>query len=215
MEIETLRTFALIAAAGCFAMFFVLDRLVGRGATMAFDTRGIKSLRIAETGAPRIGMAWVGPMRLLTQLGGPVLRYAIALPCCCLLYHWHLPRTALCVVLALGSGWIVDAIVKKVFKRRRPTVVPHLAQAGGPSFPSGHTLNAALVYSALAIAFGYACGLDIIPGALTAALVLSVAVGFSRVWLGVHWPTDVTAGWLLGTGWWLAAFGLGSAMLGR
>lgn len=210
-----MRTLALILGLGCFALFFVLDLLVKRGRTMAFDTRVIKSLRVPSTGAPRWGMAWVWPMLGLTQLGGPVLRYAIALPCAAVLYRAGLPRTAMWLVVALASGWLVDGIIKKVFKRERPTLVPHLGRAGGPSFPSGHTLNASLVYCALVIAFGGFLDGAAMTGALIAALGLSIAVGFSRVWLGVHWPTDVAAGWLMGTGGWLAAYALGGSLLGH
>ena len=204
---------ALAAAAACFAGFFILDWLVKSGRTKAFDTRGITSLRRPD-GQPRIGMGWAPVMRGLTQLGGPVLRYAIALPCAAWLCHRGYPRTALWLVLALSSGWIVDGAVKKLFKRVRPTVVPHLAHAGGPSFPSGHTLNAALVYCSLALAFAPLLGAWL-GSALIGAIALSFAVAFSRVWLGVHWPSDVAAGWLLGTGWWLGAYALGGAMLGR
>ena len=144
-----------------------------------------------------------------------MLRYAIAIPAGLALYRLGFRRTALWLVFALGSGWIVDGIFKHIFHRKRPTIVPHLAHAGGPSFPSGHTLNASLVYCALALAWSAVLGSTAVTIALGGAVLLSFAVGFSRVWLGVHWPTDVTAGWLLGTGWWLGAYALGGPLLGR
>ncbi len=204
----------LIAAITLIVLFFVLDRLVKAGRTKAFDLRGIRSLRIAGSGEPKIGIGWAPVMRLLTQLGGPVLRYAIAVPLAFWLGKLGYPQRALWLAAALGSGWVIDGIVKKVFKRKRPMVVPHLARAGGPSFPSGHTLNASLVYCALTLAFAPLLG-GLLPGVLAGALLLSLAVGFSRVWLGVHWPSDTLAGWLLGTGWWLGAWAIGGAWLGR
>ena len=205
---------ALAAALLCFATFFALDRMVSHGATEAFDRRGITALRL-PSGKPRGGMAVAPVMRLLTQFGGPVLRYAIAIPAAVALYRLGFVCTALWLVSALGSGWVVDGIFKHIFHRKRPTIVPHLAHAGGPSFPSGHTFNASLVYCALALASMPVLGWTAATIALGGAVLLSLAVGFSRVWLGVHWPTDVTAGWLLGTGWWLGAYAFGGSLLGR
>lgn len=202
---------ALVAALACFVIFLILDNLVRRGITESFDRRGIQALRF-PSGEPRGGVALAPAMRLLTQLGGPILRYAIAFPVAISLYWFGLPLNALWLITALGTGWIVDGVVKRVFRRKRPTIVPRLARAGGPSFPSGHTLNGSLVYCAIVIA----CAPFLGPGfafALSSASCLSVAIGFSRVWLGVHWPTDVAAGWVLGTGWWLAAYSCGGSLL--
>ena len=205
---------ALTAALSCFAAFFTLDHMVSRGTTEAFDRRGIRAFRL-PSGQPRSGKAMAPVMHLLTQFGGPVLRYAIAIPAAVALYRFGFTRTALWLVLALGSGWIVDGIFKQSFHRKRPTIVPHLARAGGPSFPSGHTFNSSLVYCALALAWAPVLGSTAPIIALGGAVLLSLSVGFSRVWLGVHWQTDVTAGWLLGTGWWLGAYALGGPLLGR
>ena len=214
MPVALLALPAFVAALSCFAIFVVLNYLVGRGATATIDRHGIKALRL-PSGLPRGGISLAPVMRLLTLFGGPVLRYAIAVPAAFALYWIGFPLSALWLVLALSSGWIVDGIVKQVFQRQRPTIVPHLARAGGPSFPSGHTLNASLVFCALAIAWAPALGSIGFALALSGAVLLSIAVGFSRVWLGVHWPTDVTAGWLIGTGWWLGAYAFGGTLLGR
>lgn len=202
---------AFACATACFAGFFVLDRLVSSGATKQFDMRLILALR-KPTGTPPGGGALVAVMRLFTQLGGPVLRYAIAAPAAFALYSDGQMARAVWLVAALGSGWIVDGAFKRLFHRQRPSIVPHLAQAGGPSFPSGHTLNASLVYCGLAIAFSLGAGPVAVVALLSGAVALSFAVAISRVWLGVHWPTDVVAGWLLGTGWWLAGWALGRVL---
>jgi undecaprenyl-diphosphatase len=89
-------------------------------------------------------------------------------------------------------------------------IVPHLTEAGGQSFPSGHSFNSAVVYIAIALAFAAMSPRRSVRWTLIiSAVVLSIAIALSRVWLGVHFPTDVAAGWLGGAGW---AF-LASALL--
>ena len=100
---------ALVAALSCFAAFFLLDRMVDRGTTAMFDRRGIKALRL-PSGEARTGMSAAPAMRLLTLFGGPVLRYAIALPAAVALYKIGYTLSALWLVVALSSGWIIDGI---------------------------------------------------------------------------------------------------------
>jgi undecaprenyl-diphosphatase len=102
---------------------------------------------------------------------------------------------------AAGSAvWV--GLLKHLLERDRPLIVPRLVEVSGFSFPSGHSLAAAAIYTTLAI---LACR-DIAPGWPRAAVLvlgftLIVAIGISRVYLGVHYPSDVLAGILLGCGW--------------
>ena len=106
----------------------------------------------------------------------------------------------LAVMIALGT--LLSFIIKPLFGRIRPDVVPHWAPFSDASFPSGHAANSAIVYLSLA---AFAAGYVSRPGGrfylMVLAFVIAVLIGLSRLYLGVHWPTDVFAGWLIGAGW--------------
>lgn len=108
---------------------------------------------------------------------------------------------ALAPMLALGIAGIGAAATKAIVGRPRPPVGLHLVTENEPSFPSGHTTDATAVYLTLALIVAITVLRS--PRArvaiVAAALALSGAVGLSRLTLGVHWPSDVIAGWALGT----------------
>ena len=86
--------------------------------------------------------------------------------------------------------------------RPRPDLVPHLTEAGGSSFPSGHSFNSAVVYISIALAFAALSPRQSARATVVlAAMALTLLVALSRVWLGVHYPSDAVAGWLGGAGW--------------
>ena len=111
-------------------------------------------------------------------------------------------RNGLFVAFATGSAFVVDEALKQFFQRARPDVVPHLREVMTMSFPSGHALMSAVVYLTLG-----ALSMRIAERRLTKfycmamAMLITVLVGASRVYLGVHYPTDVIAGWLIGLSW--------------
>jgi len=112
---------------------------------------------------------------------------------------------ALMLPAATLSGAGAIFLLKNVFGRPRPELVDHLVVAQSMSFPSGHAANSALVYLTIA-----ALASDVEPGRPTRIYIMAVAmgltilIGLSRVFLGVHWPSDVAAGWTFGAGWALA-----------
>jgi undecaprenyl-diphosphatase len=111
-------------------------------------------------------------------------------------------RNGLFVAFASGGALVVNAGLKQFFQRARPDIVPHLRDVMTMSFPSGHALTSAVVYLTLG-----ALTMRIAERRLTKfycmamAMLITVLVGASRVYLGVHYPTDVLAGWLFGLSW--------------
>jgi undecaprenyl-diphosphatase len=114
------------------------------------------------------------------------------------------------VAIAASTGGGLSTLMKVLFARERPDIVPHLSIATSPSFPSGHSMLAAVIYLTLgALLARFARRRRLRAYVLAVALLLTVLVGSSRVYLGVHYPSDVLGGWMAGLGWallcWLAA----------
>ncbi|MEO6153209.1 MAG: phosphatase PAP2 family protein [Croceibacterium sp.] len=203
---------ALFVAALCWLGFAAFVWTVANGHAEAIDRLGLLFWRSPPDLRPA-GPAWLlEGVRDVTALGGVVLRNLFAAAAVAALLFLRLRREALLLAATVASGWIVDFAIKAGVGRDRPTIVPHLTEAGGSSFPSGHSFNSAVVYIAIALAFAtLSPRRSVRYTVIAAALVISALVAWTRVWLGVHFPTDVAAGWLGGAGW---AF-LAAALLQR
>lgn len=119
---------------------------------------------------------------------------------------------ALATIAGPASGGLAVLLLKTEVGRPRPTIVSHLVIAKGLSFPSGHAAGSAIVYLTLAaLAAQVVRGRAIKRYLLATAIALVAMIGASRVYLGVHWPSDVLAGWCFGAMWawgcWLATAG--------
>lgn len=117
---------------------------------------------------------------------------------------------ALFVCGSVGSGALVSTLLKDLFERPRPDLVPHAAYVSTSSFPSGHSMLSALTYLTLGALLARSQERKLLKAYfILGAVFVTVLVGFSRVYLGVHWPTDVLAGWTAGAVWalfcWLLA----------
>ena len=145
---------------------------------------------------------WLSTVALVTtELGYGPLVYALLLATGFLLWHrqrdWRAPLIALTV---LATGQLVRLAVMRAVRRTRPPPQFWLAQPDGFSFPSGHTTTATLGYLLIAWLLAQLWPAKRIP-LFVAAAGIAATVGLSRVYLGVHWPTDVLAGWALGLAW--------------
>lgn len=159
-----------------------------------------------------IGPAWLKLAMIdVTALGGvTVLPIVVAVTAGFLAVR----RLWLTLALVLGgtiSGSIAITLIKILVARARPEVTDHLVQVSSASFPSGHAANSAIVYLTIATLID-----QIVEGRGTRIYILTVTallvtlIGISRVYLGVHWPSDVLAGWCFGTLWALAWWALGA-----
>jgi len=173
------------------------------GDTRALDTRILQALRKADDPATPVGPAWLEAALLdLTAIGGPTvitLVVGAVVGFLCLQTRY---RTAMVVAGAAVSGELVNQVLKQLFMRPRPEVVPHLRDVITPSFPSGHAMESAIVYLTLGVMLMRVAERRITKiYCLTIAVLVTLLVGVSRVYLGVHYPTDVVGGWMLGFLW--------------
>jgi undecaprenyl-diphosphatase len=192
-------------------LFVLLAGEVTEGGTQAFDERILRALRTANDPSVPIGPAWLEFAFLdLTALGGATVITLIVAAVAGFLCLQRRYRAALVIMLTTISGELVGSAMKHFFMRPRPTVVPHLRDALSSSFPSGHAMDSAIVYLTLgALLMRVADRRATKLYCLAMALLLTLLVGVSRVYLGVHYPTDVIGGWILGFAWasvcWLIA----------
>jgi len=143
-----------------------------------------------------------GAMVDLTALGSPTLVTVFTVVTFFILLVLHHRRSSLQLAIASLGTWLLTYVTKDIVERRRPTEVEHLVQVSGFSYPSGHSLAAAALYLTIAIvASGHLRSRAEKATIIVGAFVLIGMVGISRVYLGVHYPSDVASGVSLGTAW--------------
>jgi len=192
-----------IVVAGGLWGFVELAEVARDTTAHAFDTDIMLAFREASRPDDPIGPLWLEEaVRDITALGSVVVLVLVTAAAIfyLLLIGWW--RQALVVIVAVGGGQIVSSLLKLGIDRPRPDLVSHLVNVQTLSFPSGHAMMAAVTYLTLGSMLA-----GIVPGRSTRIYVLGVAilitllVGVSRVYLGVHWPSDVLAGWCAGFAW--------------
>ena len=185
----------------CWLGFAAIAVPVTQGWTQQLDEAILIGLRGAPTTLDSLFIA-------ITRMGEGPLRFALAVVGSVALVLLRQRRGALFLALTVLPVGLINGEMKILFARERPSVVEHLVGAGGYSFPSGHAFGGTALYLGLALAF-----LPVITPArhravIVAALIIGALISFSRAWLGVHYPSDVLAGWLGAIGWVLGCHAL-------
>jgi undecaprenyl-diphosphatase len=192
----------LVIVAGIWGFAEIAEE-VSEQETASFDEAVMLAMRQGPENVEMIGPAWVEKFATdLTALGGyPVvlLLTLIVLGYLCLSRHFI---RAVEIALAVAGGAVVMMALKDFFARPRPEVVPPMYEVASWSFPSGHSSTAAVVYLTLGILLARFITQRILTlYVLATAFFLILVVGWTRVALGVHYPTDVLAGWAVGIAW--------------
>ena len=191
------RTRARVVAFACLAFFLTggLGRLAVGGALTSWDQR-IMLAMAAQRSAVVAG--WMGVLSAIGQ-GAFAIPAGIAVFLVLLIRRWR--RAALCYGVTVLSGWGLNALLKEGFRRHRPGVVPHLDGAGWYSYPSGHAMLTPLVFGLGAFLLTRGSTPAVRRVVRGAAMLLCLSIAWSRVYLGVHYPSDVIGALLAGTGW--------------
>ena len=203
---------ALVLLLAIWGLLELVDEVV-EGETRAVDHRILEYIRTQWVVSEESAIAEIAEN--ITALGGvPVLTLVLV----SILGYMLLRRDfahALYVAVVVGGGLFISLGLKSLFDRPRPTLVEPLEPVGTASFPSGHSMISAFVYLTLAALIAaneeqrsvklYVLGV---------ALVFTGLVGLSRIFLGVHYPTDVLAGWMAGLAWAIICW-IGYVLLGR
>jgi undecaprenyl-diphosphatase len=199
----------LLAVAGVAAglsLFAALADEVMEGGTRGIDRTLLLAMRhpdLSPLGPPAVQEA----ARDVTALGGVVVLTLLTTIIVVFLALDGKKRMAAFVGGSVVSGMIASTILKEMFHRPRPDIVPHAVAVMTTSFPSGHSMMSAVTYLTMGALLARSQERRILKAYfLITPMVLTFMVGVSRVYLGVHWPSDVLAGWTAGAVWALACW---------
>lgn len=196
--------------------FWFIAEDVSEGETRAFDEMVVGWFRDAANPGHAIGPSWLEEaMRDVTSLGSFSVLTLIVVFVVGFLLITRRRLDALYLLAAVGTGTVLSMVLKAVFDRPRPELAAS-ARIFSPSFPSGHATISAVVFLTL----GALLASEVQSRALAvffvgSATTLTVLVGLTRIYLGVHYPTDVAAGWALGASWALLCWALLAALRRR
>ena len=203
----------LSATAAALWIFVAIAGEMVEGETSALDMAVLLALRVDGHPELLLGPPWLQEFaRDITGLGSPGVLGLVVATSAVFMVLCRRYRTALFLILATSADSLLNSLLKLYFSRPRPVLVPRDMHLSSFSFPSGHAMASTTVYLTLA-----AILVQMSPNprsklfVLCVAVMLSALVGISRVYLGVHWPSDVLAGWAVGAAWALAAWGVARA----
>lgn len=201
VEFGTLLVFAF-GVLGFWTLAELADEVI-EGSTRNLDRDLLLLLRTAGDHGNPIGPAWIEEViRDLTAIGGVAILTLTTLAVAGFFLLQNKFATTLYLLSSVGGGLLISSTAKAFFDRPRPELVPYDAFVNTSSFPSGHSMMAAVVYLTLGVLVARTLPQRRLKVyVLSLAVIATLLVGISRVYLGVHWPTDVLAGWLAGFLW--------------
>jgi undecaprenyl-diphosphatase len=185
--------FALVAV----PFGLLVSQVRGDGRLVDIDTAGLKDLHRWVRGSPGV----VGPLKAVSDLGTPIWLWIVVIVASVVLIRAGRTRLLVFLLVTVVVGSLLDTVVKIIVDRPRPVLLDPVAHARGKSFPSGHAMSSTVVYGSLLLVF--------LPGftrrwrrvLVAGAVGLVLAIGFSRLALGVHFLSDVVGGIVLGGAW--------------
>jgi undecaprenyl-diphosphatase len=197
----------LLCVSGVLFFMHIADEMA-EGETLGLDRWLVLALRRHENSATPIGPPWLTQAAIdVSGLGGTTVLTLLTLFTCGFLIAVRRSREALVLVATIVGGSLLKSGLKVVFDRPRPNLVQHLAVVSDASFPSGHAMVSAVTYLTLGAMLAQTQATTRLRVyILSISVILVLMIGSSRVFLGVHWPSDVLAGWCLGSAWALACW---------
>ena len=201
----------LLVAVALGWVFLELADEVTEGDTASLDESILLAMRSSADHSDPIGPRWIEEIaRDITALGGMAVLFLVSFTVVSFLWTLTRRRMAIYMLVAVIGALAISSVLKVGYARPRPDLVPHGSHVYTHSFPSGHAMMAAATYLTLGLlAARLVTNRYLQVLVVSLAIAITLAVGVSRVYLGVHWPSDVLAGWALGTLWalvcWVAA----------
>jgi undecaprenyl-diphosphatase len=201
---------AILTFAGLLLAFGLIAQEVLEGEPLWFDRALLLAFRDPSNPAVPIGPAWLpGAARDVTSLGSTIVLGFILFAVAGYLLLARKRASAWLMLGAVLGGLAVSSALKYAFDRPRPDIVPPAVEVFTASFPSGHATLSAITYLTLAAILGRTQPAPRIRiYFMVLAAIVTGFVGVSRVYLGVHYPTDVLAGWCIGAAWALGCWAL-------
>src|SRR5438132_4840705 len=200
---DALLLMSLFVVVGCMYLFNQVGESITGTRVPQLDEKIIRSLRVAGRPAEPLGPVWLrSMMRDLTALGSPALLtiFVITMAGALLIRKQH--HGVVLLLVSTGGALFLNWSLKAVFARPRPDPVLRLMEVTSASFPSGHAMDSATIYlTTAAILARLVNPLPLKLYCLVVATFLSLLAGITRIYLGVHYPSDVLAGWTAGLAW--------------
>ena len=212
-RLRSFETLSLISFGAIAGGLLLLQHLIGEvleGEPLPLDEAALLFFRMPGNLQQPIGPAWLGHAASdVTSLGGVTVLGLVTLLTATYLAIAGKRALSLFVFLSVSGGWLVSTLLKILVARQRPSIVPHLVEVSDLSFPSGHAMLSAVTYLTLGVLVSQGRSRVERAYIVGCAILLPALIGTSRVFLGVHYPSDVMGGWCAGAIWALSCWVIG------